>query len=394
MLVVERKIQNWIEKNMFIIAFLYIFVAGTLIRIFLRNFLSWDAEYCLLPWYDEIKKNGAILGLNMQVGDYNLLYQFIIAIFTYIPIKPLYVYKILSCIFDIALAFLGCGFTRELFGKENKSMHVAIFSLIYLSPIVYFNSACWGQCDSIYTFFTLLTLYLILKEHYSFAMCMYGIAFSFKFQAVFFLPFLFVFYFKNKKFSIFQFGYVPLMMILTAIPNLLNGRSVYDIFQVYFKQAEGSTDISKNYPSFWNIFNNAQRPEMLIPMRYMAILFKSCILGLGIIWICKKKILFSYKNVIWLSFLMTYACVLFLPAMHERYGFLYEILALIIVLMDKKTVVFLIPMYICTFITYSYCLFANQYNSLVVSLVNVLAFISYIIYFIKNCDMDENTNNI
>ena len=91
---------------------------------------------------------------------------------------------------------------------------------------------------------------------------------------------------------------------------------------------------------------------------------------------------------------MTYACVLFLPAMHERYGFLYEILALIIVLMDKKTVVFLIPMYICTFITYSYCLFANQYNSLVVSLVNVLAFISYIIYFIKNCDMDENTNNI
>jgi len=89
MLVVERKIQNWIEKNMFIIAFLYIFVAGTLIRIFLRNFLSWDAEYCLLPWYDEIKKNGAILGLNMQVGDYNLLY---FLLNPYMSIKYYHVY--------------------------------------------------------------------------------------------------------------------------------------------------------------------------------------------------------------------------------------------------------------------------------------------------------------
>lgn len=40
--------------------------------------------------------------------------------------------------------------------------------------------------------------------------------------------------------------------------------------------------------------------------------------------------------------------------MHERYGYIYEILALLLAIYDKKTIIGLLPMYLCSIITYSH----------------------------------------
>ena len=53
---------------------------------------------CLVPWFDEIKDMGGICALSEQVGNYNLLYQTIISLMTYIPMDDMYLYKIFSCI--------------------------------------------------------------------------------------------------------------------------------------------------------------------------------------------------------------------------------------------------------------------------------------------------------
>ena len=73
----ERKFFAWIEKNIFTLTFLGITVIGFLIRASLRRYQSGDATIDLFPWYDEIQRGGGILSLDHQVGNYNLLYQFL-----------------------------------------------------------------------------------------------------------------------------------------------------------------------------------------------------------------------------------------------------------------------------------------------------------------------------
>ena len=130
----------------------YLFVlAITILSIYIRNRLlpivSGDANYFLLPWYEEIKNSGGLDALSKQTGDYCILYQTLIALFTYLPLKPLVTYKVISCIFDYLLALACVMVIREL--TENRLYMIWTFVLVVCSPIVIFNSSAWAQCDSI-----------------------------------------------------------------------------------------------------------------------------------------------------------------------------------------------------------------------------------------------------
>ena len=72
---------------------------------------------------------------------------------------------------------------------------ITAFTVIWISPVVLFNSSMWAQCDSIYTFFALLAVYLLYKEKNIPAFVFLGIALSFKLQAIFVLPFFLFIYF-------------------------------------------------------------------------------------------------------------------------------------------------------------------------------------------------------
>ncbi|KXK11697.1 MAG: hypothetical protein UZ14_CFX002002665 [Chloroflexi bacterium OLB14] len=71
-----------------------------------------------------------------------------------------------------------------------------------------FNSTGWGQIDSLYTSFLLLCVYFLLKEKPFYAMLMFGVAFSFKSQSVFLLPFLGIMFLKGKI-NWYHFFYNP-----------------------------------------------------------------------------------------------------------------------------------------------------------------------------------------
>ena len=103
----EKKIIVFLELHKELLFFLAVTLLGVLIRISGRNFVSGDLSYYLIPWYNEIKENGGFAALQNQVGNYGIPYQFLIAVMTYIPIKEIYLFKTLSCIFDFLLAFRG-----------------------------------------------------------------------------------------------------------------------------------------------------------------------------------------------------------------------------------------------------------------------------------------------
>lgn len=172
--------------------------------------------------------------MGTRVGNYNFLYQTLIAALGYLPIKSLYAYKILSCVFDLVLAWAA----GKLASTSNSGFcrgyrFAAAFGLVFLSPIVVLNSAGWAQCDSMWTSMCLLTLALLKERKPVAAMAAYGLAFAFKLQAIFLLPVIIYLWAKERTFSLLLLLEVPLVMVVTAIPALVAGRSVADIFFIY-----------------------------------------------------------------------------------------------------------------------------------------------------------------
>ena len=147
-----------------------------------------------------------------------------------LPGEPIYWYKLLSVIFDYVLA-ISCGLLVLQFTRNNRKM---IFSIIYgviiLFPTVFLNSSFWGQCDSIYASFIILSVLSLIKGRYNRSFILLGIAFSFKLQTIFIIPLFGFHYFSNKSFSIIKMALtIVITMYTLSLPGLLMGRSMFSI---------------------------------------------------------------------------------------------------------------------------------------------------------------------
>ncbi len=387
---IENKAVDYLSKRAVVVYFWAVTALSVIVRFFCRGFVSGDAILYLLPWYDEIKALGSGC-LSQQVGDYNILYQTIIYLFTLLPVKPLYAYKCLSIIFDYALAIIVAliadeGTASGLTNRLNSVKFVGFYSAVILSPLVFLNSACWAQCDSIYSFFVFAALYAYMKKRTHLTFILYGIAFAFKFQSIFALPFFILLYVAERKHSILKFLYIPLMLVVSALPGILNGRNILDPFTIYFNQTETYSDVSMNYNSFWNCLINAWpgANNDYKEFKIIAVCFTAWILGMIVLWVIKHNITIDNTNIIFFLHLIVYTCILFLPTMHERYSYIYEITAIILMFKDKKFFFPGIGVILLSCMTYGYCMFELEYPILSMSFLNVFIYAWYVYVFVKS----------
>ena len=197
-------------------------------------------------------------------------------------------------------------------------------------------------------------------------------------QAEFILPFFLLIYFVNKKFSIFNFVIIPLTMLITGLPVLLFGRSVFDIFLIYSDQTNRYTKVAMNYPSFWSILFNVNSTDYYNSQKFAAVFLTIVVLAAIMLWCIINNVELTNQNMIYLAFILSYTCVLFLPQMHERYGYLYEILAIVLVLLNKKTIKLIVPLYIITLITYGNFLFGLGHGiDVYMGIANIFVWYSY-----------------
>lgn len=315
------------------------------------------------------------------MGDYNIPYQSVIYLFTLIPIKPLYAYKLFSCFFDFALAIVVALIVDDkpcakLVDRIRSECFILTYSAIVLCPLVFFNSALWGQCDAIWLFFVFASFYAFTKGKYPEMFILYGLALSFKLQAVFVLPFLLILYLKEKKYSIINFLIVPVMLIITALPGIIMGRSVIDPFRIYLNQTGTYDAVSMNYNSFWNCIVRewAGKNNNYSEFKAVAVLFTAALLGLVLLKVLKHDRSMSTYRLVFLLHITVYTCVLFLPTMHERYGFVYEVTGIMLMVMNKKFFFPGIGCILLSCITYGYYLTGLEYSLLLTSVINVLLY--------------------
>ena len=316
----------------------------TLIAIFVRiigiEHVSTDMSTAFIPWYNIMKARGGISALSEQVGDYSLLYQTIIALFTYVDVDPLYLYKILPICFDFLLAasvayfITHCGSSRII---ENRDR---VFTLAYahvlLLPTVVLNASFYGQCDSIYTFFLLWSIWLLYKEEYRFSFCMLGWALAFKLQSILLFPLFFYYYFANKKFSLANVLITFITFWLSGIVAYTQRLHVTDNVNIYSNQIVMFKHMWMNVPSFWFFVGDDYEKWHMI-----AIAVTFLILFFVFIGAVKGKFhMGSFEEIIAVAVFIEWTCIIFLPAMHERYTYVLDLLLLTLSFLNKKYITY------------------------------------------------------
>lgn len=380
----ERNVIEWIESHIDTCIFIGLFTISLLLRFLLRWVVSDDANEALLPWYDSIKNNGGLAGIGTHIDgcNYNYPYLFLIALMTHLPIRPLYAYKFLSCIFDYFMA-IGVGKTVYVLANNDykKGLYAAL--LVVVSPVVLLNSSAWAQCDSIYVCFIIWSIYYLITEKDILAFVLLGFAFAFKMQAIFIIPFYLLFYFIKKRFSVLYFLILPIPIFALSIPAFMQGATVAEMINIYKGNTDWFNALSMNYPSFWMIIDNTAGTKSYGHLKYMGIILTVAALLLFAGYVIKRKIVIDKKMAVNIAFLTSYITVYMLPSMHERYGYLYEILALIIVFYCVKTIPLVLALNIISLLTYGKYFYEQNINISCLAIINLIVLLLYMYILIK-----------
>ncbi len=375
-------IPNLINKNKFIFIIL-ISILALIFRFKYINNTSQDYDVFLKTWCKYLRENGGFNAIPSVNTDYNVLYLYFLAFFTYLPINDLYLIKFLSFIFDFIMAITGY-YLISYFKKDdiNKNLYsLIVFAGILLMPTVILNSSRWVQCDSIYTAFLFISLYSMLKKKYNLSFIFYGVAITFKLQAIFLLPALGIIYLKNRDFSFAKFFWVPLVNFITYIPAIIIGKPISSIFDAYITQTgEYTYKTTLGYPNIYYFFST-NKVELIKP----GIIFTMILLLALMIFVLCTKGKLKDKDIIELSITVIFLVTFFLPEMHDRYAYTAEVLSLIYFFIIKRDWLILLMINLNAFANYSS--FLDGVPEEIMPIISVYQFVVvcyFLINFIRN----------
>ena len=335
----------------------------SLVAVFVRyigiDCVSTDMASAFIPWYNIMKVRGSIAALSEQVGDYSLLYQTIIALLTYIDVNPLYLYKVLSICFDFLLAvsiayfITRCGSPRIM--ENRDSIFTLAYACVILLPTVVVNSSFYGQCDSIYTFFLLWSIWFLYKEDYHLSFCMLGWALAFKLQSVLLFPLFFYYYFAKKKFSLTNVFITFITFWLSGFVAYIQRLHITDNVTIYSNQVVMFKHMWMNVPSFWFFVEDDYEKWHMI-----AIVVTFLILALVFIGAVRGKFhMATFEDIVAVAVFIEWTCIIFLPAMHERYTYVLDLLLLALSFLNKKYITYAAIAIFTSCLTYSVFFLSN-----------------------------------
>lgn len=244
--------QNLIKRPLIFLS-IFLFILLIFVRYQVLDLTNGDHQL-ILTWYDFLKQNDVMGLADDDFSNYPPAYLYLLWIFTLVSeiITPAHALKIIPTLFDVISAIAIFKIARLKFNDDKPYLLTVIFLLL---PTVTFNSTGWGQIDSAYGSFLLVCFYFLLKEKPLYAMIAFGLAFSFKAQSIFLLPFLGIM-FLWKKINWYYFFIPPIIYILLALPTIFLGRSWESILLLYVGQAGQFQNLARYAPNLYFVIPN------------------------------------------------------------------------------------------------------------------------------------------
>lgn len=325
-------------------------ICGCAIRMSVKSMVTGDFEYFLDPWMTMFDEYG-FAALGMDFYNYNTPYMILLYLASLTGINHLTAVKLISIVFDFLLAVTVGFVMREMSDSKTKIMFA--YGAVWMFPTIVCNSAFWGQCDSIYTFFILLSVYFMLKGKSLPSMILYGIAFAFKMQAIFILPAYLILWTK-KKLKLAHFLAIPIMYVLSLVPAMAAGMSFGGAVGLYGKQLGTATGyLECNWPGVYELIGIEPYWDYYGPA---GMWFTVCILMCFMFYMAYKNYKVTNISIIEVFLYVGMLTVYFLPYMHERYGYVAGIFAIIFGLVNMRKIYIPIVHGIVSYTAYQACL--------------------------------------
>ena len=275
---------------------------------------SGDYDIYLADWIAKLAAGSFSEGMRANIGEYNVLYQYILFLITRLPVPPLYAVKAVSFVGDACLA----GAVIRLAGYKGKRSVMA-FGTVLLLPTIVLNGGMFAQCDSLYAACALWGLALALEHKPVRAAVCFALSLSFKLQAAFILPMVVILW-GNRRFKLKDAFAFAAALFAVMLPALLGGKSLLDIVRIYTAQTGLYTGLNYNAANFFGMMNTTGLDVYAYGNFGMALAFGVCALLLyaGI----RRGEETSDAEYVRLALLMVLLIVFFLPRMHERYFYM------------------------------------------------------------------------
>ena len=312
-----------------------LFVFSFLIRWKLMPIESADFWGFLEDWMLQIRAGGGFKSLDHQISNYTSPYMYLMCLVSYLTENNLYGLKMISVVFDYLAAAAVFLIVYQLTGNARRS--IMGMAALLLCPTVILDGAYWCQCDIIYTTFLLFALYYFFKDNSRLCLIFVGISFAFKLQALFLVPFFIIMWLKRKTIRIVDFLWIPVVYVISALPAWGFGRDFKELLGIYFDQAQSYPWGTLEYPKIYALLGEAMPDmrhagEVSSAGTYMTIILLGCIAY----YFYVKRINLTGEIMITLALFTTAIIVYSLPHMHERYGFLVDLLAIIYGMLNRK----------------------------------------------------------
>ena len=325
-----QKNQNFLLSPLFIILVLVVSIA---IRLYSLPQISLDMESGLFKWYGFILKRGFVNSFKEDFALYTPPYLYLLWLATFVNgmVSQVTLIKLISIFFDIVSAFFVYKIVRVKYPSGRAPWLAA--ALAFTLPTVILNSSYWGQCDSIYTAFLLASIYFMLIERPIFAMSFFSLAFAFKLQSIFLLPFLGV-YTLRRKIPWLSFALIPITYIILSIPTIWAGRPWLDVLTIYAQQTDKFPKWSSTTPTLYLLLQG-QIP-LTDTLSLAAVLLAGAIISVWVFSAWKKRAKDNYNSIV-LTALASVALVPYiLPRMHQRYFYPQDVISLVIVFFQPE----------------------------------------------------------
>lgn len=294
------------------------------LRALLLDHATLDYQNFLAHWVSHFRENGGFSALKDPVGNYNVPYLYLLALLSYLPIPDLYGIKLFSILFDVLLAWGGLRLVKRLTEKETSSL--AAFTALLLLPTVVLNGACWGQCDSVWAALCLLALACALEERPVSSLALLALAFSFKLQAVFFIPLWCALWYTGRV-KLRHLPVFPGVFALSVAPAFFLGKPVKDILSVYLNQAGDSVSwntVNYNSPSIFALLPHQAEFASWVPKLAIALAFLFMLSVLALLFLRRQSV--DNVSLVLAGIALSLGIPFLLPYMHERYFFLGGVL--------------------------------------------------------------------
>ena len=304
-------------------------LAAMLLRLSFIDRYTGDYEYYLEGWLKRFAGQSFSDSMRMQVGEYHVLYQYILYLITRLPFPWLYQVKAVSFIGDALLA--GAAFRlMTLSGRTN-----ARGLIVLLLPAVALNGGMYAQCDSLYTAALSWGLLLILERKPGPGMACMGAALCLKLQAVFLFPLLPLLYLKEK---IRLRDLIPFAaaVLLIQLPAVLGGKSSADLVGIYLNQTGLYTELNYGCPNLWALLVSTGLDGYAYGTFGIALAMGGCFLLMAALLHRQRPM--TGPDWVLAAAVMTLLVVFFLPRMHERYTYPAEILTCFYAICDRRAI--------------------------------------------------------